>query len=543
MMPSVIFRRLLPALTLLLALPAQSEDAPTKPSADAPRFFLYASPTARRQLQQEGVDLKANVNRWRDLLRDLGERYEIVTNPERLLKLPARGTLVLPSAVALSPRERQIIGERLHNGDHLIATGVPDLDDAGGLPVARADSAAAGEDTRQTPFLVTAGDTPLTHALPAGSRLWTDEKARARMARIDGRAAQPDAYLSAWSRLGSDGALAHLGVAGSRRVLLGWQENMWDSQPAEFTQLARMAATWTSDRPVAYVATWPWPYRAAMTFGVDATWRFENMDAIAALLGKHHWHASFNLLDNDLKTQAARVGQLQAEGHDIGSLGDRWAVFGGTPEAEQAHRIGGSGHGLRPPEGRTDAATEKASRQLPYLVDAGRIDTLLPLPPGDERPVMLPNPVNLDGKAGLAASTETLRQQAALLRRLGGYAYVGIDASAAGPGTALRQALSSFLDEQAAQHVLWIADAARVADWRRDSQRVAVVDQAVRQGRIEVQVRVTDGSPLPEGMVLIVHAPAGRQLQGEDGKPADSRALPLSGLPPGPHALQVGLAP
>lgn len=543
MKPSVVLRRLLPALPLLLAIPAHAEEASDAPPANAPRFFLYASPTARHQLQQDGADLKANVNRWRDLLRSLGERYEIVTNPERLLKLPARGTLVLPSAVALSPRERQIIGERLHNGDHLIATGVPDLGDAVGLPLIRSGAPAAAAQGEPTPFLVTAGDSPLTHALPAGSRLWTDEKSRAQMARLDGHATQPDAYLSAWSRQGSAGVLAHLGVAGSRRVLLGWQESTWDSQPAEFTALARMAATWTSDHPVAYVATWPWPYRAALTVGVDATWRFENMDALAALLGKHHWHGSFNLLADDLKTQAARVRQLRADGHDIGSLGDRWAVFGGTPEADQARRITTAGQGLRAPEGRTDAATEKAARKLPYLVDAGRIDSLLPLPPGDERPVLLPNPLNLDGKAGLAATRASLGQQAELLRRLGGYAYVGIDAGTAGPGTALWQALSSFLDEEAAQHTLWIADAASIADWRRHSLRVSVVDQAVRQGGVEVQLRVADGPQLPEGMVLIVHAPAGRRLQGADGKPADSRAVSLSGLAPGPHSLRVELAP
>lgn len=551
-------------IALLLSGPSfasEEKTADAGPEAGkAPHFFLYASPTTRRLLAMEGVSLKAQVNKWRDLLRARGERYEIVTSPERLAQLPTPGTLILPSAVALTPREREVVIGRLDRGDHLLATASTGIRDHQGLFKGKAfvehllPLSSAPGNSAETEFVITAGSSPLTYVLPAGTRLWVDQKSRAWMPAIVGT---NDAYLANWARQGENGAMLHATIGNSRRVLIGWPETAWAAHPDEFSRIAELALDWVSDHPVAYVASWPRPYRAAMTLGVDATWRFENMAALATLLTRHRLGATFNFLAADAGRETVLIRNLLTGGHGIGTLGDRWQVFGGETEAAQEKRLAdlrtsfaAEVIGLRAPEGRTDAATERAARKFAYLVDAGRVDSILPLPENSDRPFILPNPLNLEEKANAAETFAALRDQAAKLSRLGGYAYVGIDAAAASPGSSMWHGIVSFLDAGDARRDIWITDAASIVRWQRDAQRVSLDSKTDGRGLL-LTIRIKEGPPLPDGMSIVVHPPGGQRIVQADGLRLESpqsagektATIAISGLLPGEHHLHVELAP
>src|SRR5262249_37804683 len=146
--------------------------------------------------------------------------------------------------------------------------------------------------TKPTPrgemgFLVTVGDTPLTHGIAPGTRVWIGKEKYAMPLLADTGAG----YLADWTRTpGETGLMALATVGSSRRVLLGWTEIAWDGKAAEFAKLASAALDWAEGRPGAHLHTWPWPYRGAMTVGIDALWKFENAPRVASRLSEFGAH-------------------------------------------------------------------------------------------------------------------------------------------------------------------------------------------------------------------------------------------------------------
>lgn len=560
----VLLRTCLLAMIGLGPFSAQAATAATPPTA-----LIYASRTAQHWWSEQGADFKAQVNLWRDLLRARGEPFEIVTRPERLLQAPPQSVLILPSLIALTPQEREVLLERLARGDHLLVTGYAGLRDETGQPVHPGfltqlmPVALANPQGGERNFIVTAADTPLTQGLPAGTRLWIDNQSLQSTPRLK---APQDAYLSDWSRQGDTGVLAHATVGRSRRALLGWPESAWTHQPAEYALLAQRALDWVQNRPLAYPAAWPWPHRGALTWGVDATWRFESLDLVAQALGTRRIRGTFNLLSSDVAAQALRVQQLLDQGQAVGALADRWEPFGGQPEAVQDERVRSLAAdfarqapkvqrlGLRPPEGRTDEATERASRSLRYLVDVGRVDTLVPQPPNAERPVVLSNPLNIDASADRPTTLEALNRQAQVLARLGGHAYIGLNAPDLRPDSGAWQGLEAFWQEPTTSQRLWMAPAADVADWVEAQLARAVVRSELDGNTWVLTLKVDEAAAAAPEWTLWLYPPAGQVIQSVAPAAAEllpdariaalgAQALRLKGLKAGVHQLRLGLSP
>ena len=554
-------------LVAAVAVAAAAQPTPGTPGVGAKPFVIYVSHATRTLLANDAVDLKTRVNRWRDLLVARGASYTIVTHPAQLAQVPAGVALILPSAVVLGDDEQRLIAQRIEAGDGLLATWMPASLDANGAAVAprfveqafkvTARAAATGEKG----FLITIGDTPLTYALPAGSRLWVGKEGKYSTPLLATPAA---GYLSDWSRAeDGTGLLAFTTVGASRRALLGWPEGAWDGTNAEFVKLAQLALDWVEGRPVAYLRTWPSPWRGAMTLGIDALWRFENVPRIAAAMSKVGLHGSFHFLSTDAKANAAVIRDLLRDGHSLGGFGDAAQPFAGLPEAEQRTRVermvqefraalgpGAPVSGLRAPQGATDAATEKAAAMLDYLVDAGRVDAAVPQFAPDRRLVVLAAGTNIDSNASLDAITAGLDAAAKRAQLLGGYAFVGVDVAGYQPGSPLEAGLQKFV-EASQGSPLWSASAADVARWWREHDQLKVAsawDAAASTLSIEVAVGEAMVFPAaiaivpPPGMksVRIEPAYAGAELQSGA---AGATALVLSGLPPGSHRLQLRFAP
>jgi len=541
-----------------------------------PRFVLYASPSSRRLLQGEAVDLRARVNVWRDLLRARGASYRILTHPDQWKVIPPGVAIILPSAYALDEGERRLLSERLAAGDSLLATGVPgSLDGAGKFagpgfagelfgPVAQ-----PSETARDAQFLIVVGDTPLTYRLPAGARLWIGKAGSGD--RVTFRQAG-GGYVSDWSRRpGEGGILPFPANQKGRRVLLGWNETVWGTKADDLHTLAGAAIDWVEGRPIAYLATWPWPYRAALTLGVDATWRFEHLPALAQLLQRHGAVASFHLLAADVAGQAALLARLSSSGHDVASLGDRWHRFAGLSEDDQSRRVAfsarsldktlGAGRGLaglRPPEGATDAATEKAVIRHggSYLVDVGRVESALPEWSMQGALVLLPNTLNLEGGGAAPAVqarrwNESLQGELARTLTLGGYAYIGVDAAALVPGGPLYATFAGFLSSARQKPMLWLGKATAIARWWQERKRISL-DGQVDGADLVLTLNVDPGLPIDFPLAVPIHPPPGRErisltetlLEARLETTADGgQTLVLRGLKEGQYRLRLRFSP
>ena len=537
-------------------------------SAQKP-FVIYVSPAARKFLESDNYDLKSRVNRWRDFLIDRGLPYRIVTNPGDLERMPAATPIILPSAAVLPDAEQRIIATRLAAGDSLLATWMPGSLDAKGAPVpATFIETTFGVAAKLQPFadkgfLVTIGDTPLTHALPAGTRVWVgkDQKYRTPLLATPGAG-----YLADWSRApGESGLLAATTIGKSRRVLLGWPEDVWDPKSAEHAAIAAAAVDWIAGKPVAYARTWPAPHKGALTVGIDALWRFENVLHVAEDAAKHGIHASFHFLPGDARANEALIANLARYGQSVGGFGDATLPFAGQPEAEQRARVERMVQGfrealgndfqvkgLRAPQGATDAATEKAAATLDYLVDAGRIDSAVPVSAPEGRVVLLSASANLDGTSTPEAIAAGFAATKARTRLIGGYAFLGVDAAALMRDSAVDTALASFIESNAAGAAgsPWAASADEVADWWRARSQVKVAT-AWTPGEDAMAVDVSSAAALRYPLAIAVVPPPGfRSLSLADAEGASLQpdadgnpSIVLSALPAGTKRLRVRLLP
>src|SRR5204862_6172616 len=125
----------------------------------------------------------------------------------------------------------------------------------------------------------------------------------------------------------------------SRRALLGYPEVAWDAKMADYVKLANLALDWVEGKPVAYLHSWPWPARGAVTLGVDALWRFENVPRLSDAMSKAGVNGSFHFLSTDASANAAAIKDLLKAGHSVGGFGDSTQPFAGQPPGEQSARV------------------------------------------------------------------------------------------------------------------------------------------------------------------------------------------------------------
>jgi peptidoglycan/xylan/chitin deacetylase (PgdA/CDA1 family) len=537
-------------------------------AAAAKPFVIYVSPASRKFLQKEGPDLKGRVNLWRDIIAARGAPYVIVTHPLQLAKTPPGVALVLPSAVVLTEEEQRLISQRVDAGEGFLATWMPGTLDESGKAISASfversfRVTAKPVDPGEKFFLITTGDTPLTYSLPAGTRLWAgkDRKFPTPYLEIPGAG-----YLADWSRAqDKTGLVAFTTMGASRRALLGYPEVAWDAKAADYVKLANLALDWVEGKPVTFLRSWPWPWRGAVTLGVDALWRFENVPRLADAMSKAGVKGSFHFLSPDVAANAANIRGLVSAGHSVGGFGDSTQPFAGQSPGEQRARVermvgafrsaldpGTNVGGLRAPEGATDEGTEKAAASLDYLVDLGRVDSLMPAVAPGGKLVLLSNAANFDQNTTLENVNSELDSAARRAQVLGGYAYVGVDVAGYQPDSPLEAGVRRYL-EAAKSMPVWNASADDVARWwkAREGVKVASAWDAA-SSTLTLDVVAAEAVPFPAA-ISIVPPPGMKNIQ-IDAPPSAGTvqrqdvdgaiALVLSALPAGSHRLQVRFSP
>ena len=552
----------------LVACPAAAQAPAAQPGAKS--FVLYVSPASRKLLEKEGPDLKTRVNLWRDIITARGAAYTIVTHPLQLAQTPPAAALVLVSAAVLAEEERREITKRADAGEGLLATWMPGTLDASGkaLPATFIEQAfrvsAKPADPGEKFFLITAGDTPLTHSIPAGTRLWAgkDRKFPTPYLELPGAG-----YLADWSRgVDKTGLISFTTVGASRRALLGFPEVAWDAKMADYVTLANHALDWVEGKPIAYVRSWPYPYRGAITLGVDALWRFENAPRLAQALSGAGVKGSFHFLSSEANTNANVIRDVSNAGHSVGGFGDTTQAFAGQSPAEQRQRVermvrafravldpGKDVAGLRAPQGATDDGTEKAASGLEYLVDLGRVDSLMPKVASDGRLVLLSNGANFDQNATLDGVNTELDGAARRAQVLGGYSFIGVDLAGYQPDSPMEQGLKRYLDGAKSRPV-WNASADEVSRWWRAHEGLAMTNRwDAASNTLTLEVVAKEALPFPAAIMVspppgtkntrVDVPPSAGAVQNSDPMADGSIAIVLSALPAGSHRLQVRFSP
>lgn len=356
---------------------------------------LYVSPTTSAFYSAGGLDARANTRVWEAFLRKYKIPFRTVTSVEQLERAQP-GVLLLPSSVAMSDQERLAVNGFRERGGSVLAswlsgvrderakwTGFGFMDDVLGAKVV-GDTQEDADDN----FMIVHGDNPISHTLPAGLRVWLERVKELYPLRFEG--GHSAASIMDWSRTFVSGkpkqAIVYderLGASGllSRSVVLGYTERLWlSADPKLMEAIAHNALMWLLRQPAAYISAWPQPYSSALVMAVDATEAMVDADErFSKMLEDAGGRATYYLLSDAVAKSAIVTKRIQARGHEIAYLGDRFEGFRDQPAAAQAKRldtmrkaISESGillngdAGFRAPMDSYDKTTEKLVKERPF---------------------------------------------------------------------------------------------------------------------------------------------------------------------------------
>jgi hypothetical protein len=272
-------------------------------------------------------------------------------------------------------------------------------------------------------------------------------------------------------------------------------------------------------------------------------------------------HGSFHFISKDAEANAAVIRELAKSGQSVAGFGDTTEPFGGQPEQEQKariermvdgfHRVLGADFavpGLRAPLGQTDAATEKAAATLDYLVDIGRVDSLVPVLSEAGHVVLFSASANFDANSSGESVTSGLEEG---LRKalMGGYVFAGFDLAGLRDDSPMDGSLLHFLQDPKPRESIWMGSGEEVATWWRERSGIRI-SSAWQPAESLLVLDVSAAEPVRAGAAIELTPPAGRSARIEEApagvelqSAGNSTALVLTGLSAGSHRLRVRFVP
>ncbi len=537
-----------PTAATALPKPLTSAGA-VAPPAFAPQVWLYASPSTQAYLTSAGLDATMGVRLWEVFLRKYKIPFKKVSSAEQL-ENSQPGVLLLPSSVALSDAEQRAVVNFRAKGGSVLATWLTGVRGAKGQWLGfDFMSTALGvqvlgdtQDDEEDNFMSTYGDNPVTHALPAGQRIWLERVQGWYPLRLAGGHAA--AEVTDWSRnfiLGKQATTlvfderALPSGAYSRSVVLGYPERLWlSADPQQLEAIAHNALMWLLRQPDAYLAAWPEPFGSALVMAIDTAEVMLPSDLqLAQQLENAGGHGTYFVLGDAAQKSADVLKKLQARGHEIAYMGDSFAGFRDQSTKVQSKRLEtmrqliqstglelAADAGFHAPMESYDKTTEKLLREGAfgyYVAFMDATDTRLP--------VLL--------QAEPSQGTETIQKQTLVLPRTqsgpddvmeendpedGMKIFMGaLDVSQHMAGlSVLRLPNQSLLTPEQLGEVFgylktrkdqtWMVTAAKVNQWWRARERVKVNFQAT-QGVPVLTVTIAGVEPVAGVLAVRVNLP------------------------------------
>lgn len=579
------------ALVVLAALAASGRTSAV--------VHLYVSPTTQAYFPTVGGRYESMVKPWRDLLASASFATRELSRPDELQGLGG-GVLVLPSAVALSDLERQALLRFRQQGGSILATWATGTRDAQGhwlgFDFVRElmGFTVTGEIGKDAPtrFLIPYGETPVNRTVPAGRRIWLGQAGEKPLQLKGG--VEAAAYMD-WARLvlsvgDHPSAIVFDESATSRRVMFGFAETAWDSQPDEVRALAADALRWLRRAPGAQLAAWPQAHRAAQLIEMDTEEGFGNAVHFAELMDSMGAAGTFYSLTSEARKNRALVRQL-AETHEIGFHGEVHIGFKGLARDKQQARLDrmmsdmhdilgtadrwprGAGRGFRSPTEAYDDTTEvllQAMGFLHHVADPSRSQDRLPMfsaaTPDRSTGLVVLSRGQADDLNYIQLKLDGQQIGAALIAEyemnllMAGLAVVSVHSqNFADParllGKPLHTSLMTRAVEDLARHIgprherVWMAPAGQISQWWRDRNRASLATRA-DGAQLELDLTVSGTTPIksltvrvnhPRQNVLPLVHPVGPAAPKPEVRQIDrfSSALVFASATPGVHRYRV----
>lgn len=549
--------------------------------------LLYASPSTQKYFASGGMDGKFSGRLWEAFLRKYKIPFRIVPSVDQLEKLQP-GVLLLPSDVALSERERLAIGDFRARGGGVLATWLTGVRGENGewrgfqFMEKELDAKVIGntESDENVTYLMPYGDSPITHHLAAGQRVWMERAKEWYPLRLEGRHTagqvmdwgrtfdpeKPGGTIVFDERAQSSGRL-------SRSVVLGYPERLWlSSDPKMLEAVSHNALMWLLRQPDAYLAAWPYPYTSAFVMVVDTTDVVAEVDSnFAKMVEDVGGLATYYVLTDIVPKSADILKKIQARGHEIAFLGDRYEGFKDQSSAVQAKRLDGmrkaandagvnvaADAGFHAPLESYDKTTEEllSERRFRYfLTSNGASDTRLPFfssaTAGAKPMVVLPRtqigPEDAMEEGDPEVGLQTFLNELTLAENMAGLSLIRV------PNQSLltkEQLVEIFKHLKAKRTQMWIAPGRQVAEWWRARARVSTQLDVGEQDP-QLTVKISGEGPLDQAVAVWVNLPAAGsslRLVARDSHQKTPRiarvdnwrdAVVLAGLTPGEYRWSV----
>ena len=523
--------------------------AATASGSPAPRVVVYASPATKAYFSRTAVDGNVNAQVWSVFLRKYQIPFQVIADVEKLAMTSAN-VLILPSSVALSERERLAVVSFRAKGGSVLASWRTGVRSESGVEVGyefmekTLDVKVMGTTEAEVKdnFMLPHGDSPVTHHLPSGTRIWLERLKGLYPLRLEGR--QTAAQIMDWSRTPAFGKATstivfdeHIQPSGraSRSVVLGYPEQLWASaDPRQLEAIAHNAVMWLLRQPDAYIAAWPYPYRSAFVMAVDLAGAVSDADlAYAKLLEAAGGRGTFYVLGENVGRYANKLNRLITAGHEVAYLGDSYTDFRGHPEAVQTRRLDSmrkmvkdsgveiaADAGFHAPMDSYDKTTEKLLKTGSFghlLAASDASEARLPFfssgqggvgPTGGGKAlVVLPRT-----QSGPEDSVDNCQPEVGLKPFLN---ELDLSEKMAGLSVVSVSGKSELTDAQSAEifsylnarrERTWLATAGQVADWWRERERVSVrLESGETSSRLVVSIAA--GAALRQASVVAVNLP------------------------------------
>ena len=507
-------------------------------------YVIYLSESTAAHLHEVGGNYDVLASPWRSYFAARAIPFSTITDLSDL-STNAQTTLILPSAVSLTTREREEILAFYNRGGSILTTWATGTWLApgqwAGWDFLNSLGANVSGDTGTdlSKFLIVRGETPVTFGMDAGERIPLTTAAEKILLFRDN--ASSAGRLVNWQRLAEPGireknSIVQFNEATDKKgriVLFGFSENSWPAAREKIYPLLDNCLTWLMRRPAIVRANWPNAASAAQVLEMDTEEGFANAVDFAALARSKNVPVSFFVLTSVAK-KFPEVLKSLSQDHEIAFHGDVHDGFKGQEPTLQGERIramqadidqllgpGPDRVGFRPPKEEYDASTQRVLMEngIRYeVIDPNSTQGRLPFitKPGDPDPernlIALPR-TQRDDLNLLTESADPAVIERALIEDLdiaaesGGLAVLSIHSQNFAPGSPLARAMPYYLSYlNTLRPEMWLTDTGAVARWWRARSRVSL-SLTTRGDNVELDMTVSGSTPVNE-LSLIVMTPA-----------------------------------
>ena len=547
---------------------------------------LYASSNTETYFKGIGGNYETLLVPWRNYFVNRKTGFKEIKSAAELVKQKA-GVLILPSALSLSAEERTEIQAYQAKGGSILSTWATGTRNGKGewegwqflesMGVKILGEIPVTEDARN---LTLTGESPVSHSLPAGQRIWMDKTSEP-LLRVKGDMVA--ARFMDFARVvdetrRAEGAVVYSEPKGGliRTAYFAFAESSWESHPLAAYNLIDDTIQWLQREPALVRASWPNGKAAAQVIEMDTEQGFPNASPFAAMMQLLDYRATFYVLTSVGKLFPDVLTRL-ARDFEVGYHADVHDSFKGQPASVQAERIQimkaemasvvpdiSRMTGFRAPTEGYDTTTELLLQKAGirhHTADPARSDARLPLiakqdnVATEDALVVLPrtqrDDINLTKQNLSVEQTQAeLIDDFNLVVDTGALGLLSVHSQNFSPDGTLAKAMPGFLEHLKTRRAqIWLASAGQVADWWRNRERFKL-SYANSNKRLEFNITITGATPLSGATVIAMlpqkgFLPEVESLKIGMPKPVVSKiddyraAVVFGSLPPGNYAYQM----